>query len=112
MIRQYYPFYFIKDKKIQKKYKKNTKKEGMKSRLGHKIDEGCISIFTASTEKIYINSISEKFSPLVNMFNCKLAYTISNILKSLIKKDKDRLSITLLYYCVAVPSELHRFWLR
>ena len=39
----------------------------------------------------YVKSISEKFFPIVNMFNCKLVYFIPNLLKNFIKKGKDGL---------------------
>jgi len=43
-------------------------------------------IFT--TFYLNVNSISEKFSPIVDMFNCKLAYSIPHSLKNFIKKRK------------------------
>ena len=55
----------------------------------------------------YVNSISEKFLPLGNMFNSKLAYTILNKLKNLIKKDKDQLEyIIKTYYIIKTLSTI------
>ena len=41
----------------------------------------------------YVNTISERFIPIVNicMFNCKLAFTIPNTLRSFIRRGKDDL---------------------
>ena len=39
----------------------------------------------------YVNTISDRFTPIVNMFNCKLAFTILNTLQNFIKRGKDRL---------------------
>ena len=39
----------------------------------------------------YVNIISERFTPIVNMFNCKLVFIIPNILKNFIKRGKDKL---------------------
>ena len=38
-----------------------------------------------------IKSISESFLPIAYKCNCKLLYSISHTLKSLITRDKDRL---------------------
>ncbi|KYN17536.1 hypothetical protein ALC57_10185 [Trachymyrmex cornetzi] len=42
----------------------------------------------------FFNSISEKFKPIANVVDCKLAYTIPNTLKDYIKKGKDKLEHT------------------
>ena len=39
----------------------------------------------------YVNTISERFTPIVNTFNCKLAFTIPNTLKNFIKRGKNKL---------------------
>ncbi|KYM96041.1 hypothetical protein ALC62_13311, partial [Cyphomyrmex costatus] len=39
----------------------------------------------------YVNSVSEKFAPLVSVAHCNLAYTIPNTLNKFIKKGKDQL---------------------
>ncbi|KAG5309762.1 COX1 oxidase, partial [Acromyrmex insinuator] len=39
----------------------------------------------------YVSTISERFVPIVNMFNCKLTFTIPNTLRSFIKRGKDDL---------------------
>jgi len=39
----------------------------------------------------YVKSILEKYSLIVNMFNCKSAYSILNSFKNFIKKGKDLL---------------------
>ncbi|KAG5309544.1 DEN1B protein, partial [Acromyrmex insinuator] len=39
----------------------------------------------------YVNTISERFIPVVNMLNCKLAFTIPNTLRSFIRRGKDDL---------------------
>ena len=38
----------------------------------------------------YVLSISESFSPISNMFHCKLTFSITNTLKSFIKRGKDK----------------------
>ena len=40
---------------------------------------------------LYVNTIFERFTPIVNMFNCKLAFTIPNTLKNFIKRGKNKL---------------------
>ncbi|KYN43562.1 hypothetical protein ALC56_01823 [Trachymyrmex septentrionalis] len=47
----------------------------------------------------YVNTISERFTPIVNMFNCKLAFTIPNVLKKFIKRGKDRTSVVYRISC-------------
>ncbi|KYN06043.1 hypothetical protein ALC62_03043, partial [Cyphomyrmex costatus] len=42
----------------------------------------------------YVGSVSKKCTPIVNMCNCKLAFTIPNTLKNFIKKGKDKLEHT------------------
>ncbi|KYN05244.1 hypothetical protein ALC62_03848 [Cyphomyrmex costatus] len=39
----------------------------------------------------FVNSVSDKFKPIANIFTCKLAYTIPNTLKNFIKRGKDKL---------------------
>ncbi|KYN22608.1 hypothetical protein ALC57_04991, partial [Trachymyrmex cornetzi] len=41
----------------------------------------------------YVKSISESFLPISSMFHCKLAFTIPNTLKGLIRKGKDKLEL-------------------
>jgi len=41
----------------------------------------------------YVKSISESFSPISNMFHYKLAFFITNTLKSFIKRGKDKLEL-------------------
>ena len=41
----------------------------------------------------YIKSISESFSSISNMFHNKLAFSITNTLKSIIKRGKDNLEL-------------------
>ncbi|KYQ57302.1 hypothetical protein ALC60_03737 [Trachymyrmex zeteki] len=39
----------------------------------------------------YVNSVSEKFTPIANRFHCKLAFSIPNSLRKFIGKGKDQL---------------------
>ncbi|KYN16344.1 hypothetical protein ALC57_11400, partial [Trachymyrmex cornetzi] len=41
----------------------------------------------------YVRSVSESFLPISSMFHCKLAFTIPNTLKGLIRRGKDKLDI-------------------
>jgi len=41
----------------------------------------------------YVKSISESFLLISNMFHCKLAFFITNTLKSFIKRGKDKLEL-------------------
>ncbi|KYM96032.1 hypothetical protein ALC62_03912 [Cyphomyrmex costatus] len=42
----------------------------------------------------FVDSVSNKFKPIANIFTCKLAYTIPNTLRNFIKRGKDKLEYT------------------
>jgi len=50
----------------------------------------------------YVKFISEKFSPIVNMFNCKLTYFIPNSLKNFIILKNER--IDWIHYAIKTKS--------